>query len=521
MVAILIITTICLISVFISYLAFQRGFTRSADDYFVAGSSLGYFVLIFSLLASFLSAFSMFGMSSLGYRTGFGSLFVLSVNLVPLGFLWYYMHRKTFILGRARKWMSMGAPFGERYGTGMRVIIPIVVLLASIPYLVAQIQGIGVMIEAMSDHIISYRVGLFFVPVFIALYLAMGGMKGTAWVNTVQGVFFSIMVFVLFLSVMSKNGGFMPTMQMVFDKHPELFQLGAKGGKLWSYPMVFGFAAAMCLGCVCFPQPYMHAYSSRSARGFKTMFLSFGGICLIIITMPTLIGIAATVIVPGLTGVQADKVYGMVATKALPDWLAALAVAGGFTAAMSTVNGLVFGNATNIAIDLIKPLRPDLGQSQLVRIARYSVVLIMIICVIIAWNPNTPVAELSVIAFGTVAVTIFPLWGAYFWKRATQFGAIASTVLGLTLNLVFFFVGGKNLLLMPQANMFNLNGFLVAFIFTGAIFFAVSLLTKPGIVEKKSLSLFFHPALERNRGSSVGSQNGQDNFYIKQPSIEG
>lgn len=177
MFAVFIITAICSVSVFISYLAFRKGYTRSADDYFVAGSSLGYFVLIFSLLASFLSAFSMFGMSSLGYRTGFGALFVLTVNLVPLGYLWYYMHRKTFILGRARKWMSTGAPFSERYGNGMRVIIPLVVLLASIPYLVAQIQGIGVMIEALSDHTIPYHVGLFFVPFFIAMYLIMGGME--------------------------------------------------------------------------------------------------------------------------------------------------------------------------------------------------------------------------------------------------------------------------------------------------------------------------------------------------------
>ena len=91
MFAIVIITVICLVSVALGYLAYYRGFTKSADDYFVAGSSLGYFVLIFSLLASFLSAFAMFGMSSLGYRSGFGSLFVLTVNLVPLGFLWYFI----------------------------------------------------------------------------------------------------------------------------------------------------------------------------------------------------------------------------------------------------------------------------------------------------------------------------------------------------------------------------------------------------------------------------------------------
>ncbi|MFH1156644.1 MAG: sodium:solute symporter family protein [Pseudomonadota bacterium] len=501
MVSVSIITGICLISVFVSYMAFRQGFTRNADDYFVAGSSLGYFVLIFSLLASFLSAFSMFGMASFGYRLGFGSLYVLTANLVPLGILWYYIHRKTFLLGRARKWMSMGAPFGERYGNSMRIIIAIVVLIASIPYLVAQIQGIGVMLEAMSDGIISYKIGLFFVPFFIALYLMMGGMKGAAWVNTAQGIFFSVMVFILFFSVMMKNGGFMNTMDLVFEKHPNLFQLGWAGGKVWSFPMIFGMASAMCLGCVCFPQPFMHAYSSRSAKGFKAMVLAFGGICLFVITMPTLIGIAGNLIVPGLKGVEADKIFGLVASASLPDWLAAMAVAGGFTAAMSTVNGLVLGNATNLSVDFIQIIRPKTKYESLVSIARVCVALIMAVCVIIAWNPNTPVAELSIIAFGTVAVTIFSLWGAYYWKRATTVGAISSTLVGVSMNVIFYVIGGKKMVLFPQASMFQLNGFLAAFILAGIVFFVVSLATKPGKVETRSLELFFHPCLDANRTS--------------------
>lgn len=499
MFAIAIISAICLSSVAVGYLAMRRGFTRGADDYFVAGSSLGYFVLIFSMLASFLSAFCMFGMSSLGYRTGFGALFVLTVNLIPLGYLWYFMHRKTLILGRARKWMSMGAPFGERYGKEMRALVPVVVLVASIPYLVAQIQGIGVMIEAMSQDKVSYKLGLFFVPAFIALYLIMGGMKGAAWINTIQGVFFTVMVFVLFYAVMAENGGFGPTMDLVFEKHPELFQLGAKEGKIWSYPMVFGFAAAMCLGCVCFPQPYMHAYSSRTVKGFKAMILAFGGLCLVIIALPTTIGIAAKVIVPDLTKVEADKVYGLVASATMGKTLAALAVAGGFTAAMTTVNSVVFGNATNVANDLYKLLRPAAGPKELIAFARACVAVIIAICVIIAWNPDTPVAELSVIAFGTAAIIIFPLWGAYYWRGATRFGAIAATLVGFGMNATFLVIGiakGQNMVLFPQPFLLNLNGFLASFITAGVVFVVGSLLTQPGPVEKKSLGLFFHPALE-------------------------
>jgi SSS family solute:Na+ symporter len=219
-------------------------------------------------------------------------------------------------------------------------------------------------------------------------------------------------------------------------------------------------------------------------------------LCLVIIAMPTMIGIAATEIVPGLSKVEADKVFGLVSSATLPETLAALAVAGGFAAAMTTVNSVVFGNATNVANDLYKLLRPKAQAKELIGFARACVAAIMAVCVIIAWNPKTPVAELSVIAFGTAAITIFPLWGAYYWRRATRLAAIAATLVGFIMNATFLAIGGKNMILFPQPFLLNLNGFLVSFIAAGIVFFLVSLMTQLGPVEKKSLALFFHPALE-------------------------
>ena len=499
-----IITGICLVSVLVSYAAFRRGASRSADDYFVAGSGLGYFVLIFSLLASFLSAFAMFGISGLGYRLGFGVLFVLTVNLVPLGFLWYFLHRKTFLIGRARRWMSMGAPFGERYGASMRAIIPIVVLVASVPYLVAQVQGIAMATKVVTRGQIPYEAGLFFAPAFVVLYLVLGGMKGAAWVSTIQGVFFTIMVFVLFFAVMNYDGSsFGQTMARVQKEHPELFKLGAQGGKM-SLPMIFGFAAAMCLGAVCFPQPYMHAYSSHSAKGFKVMILAFGAICVVVISMTTMIGIAGTALVPGLKGLEPDTIYTRLARMTLPRWGTALALAGAFTAAMTTVIGVVFGNAANITNDLYKLLKPKAGAKELVLLGRLCIVGIMALCVGLAWIPGIPVAELALIAFGIMAVTVFPLWGAYFWKRATRFGAIAATLAGVGMNLAFLVwglvdsggPGIKKMLLLPQSFLLDLNGFLVSFIVAGVVFVGVSLATRPGEAEMRSLTLFFHKSLD-------------------------
>jgi SSS family solute:Na+ symporter len=204
-------------------------------------------------------------------------------------------------------------------------------------------------------------------------------------------------------------------------------------------------------------------------------------------------------VVPGLSGLETDRIYGLAAAKTLPNWVAALAVAGAFTAAMTTVIGVVFGNASNLANDLYKLVRPQATAKELVRLGRICIAAIVGVCILIAWIPGIPVAELAIIAFGIMAVTIFPLWGAYFWRRATRFGAIAATLVGVGMNLTFLVWGllsGTRMLLMPQDFLLNLNGFLVSFIVAGVVFFVVSLATRPGATEKKSLALFFHPSLD-------------------------
>jgi len=244
----------------------------------------------------------------------------------------------------------------------------------------------------------------------------------------------------------------------------------------------------------------MHAYSSNSAKGFKVMIFVFGAICVVVISMTTMVGIAGRLFHPDLA--NADEIYGLTAKDTLPDWAAALAVAGAFTAATTTVIGVVFGNAANIANDLYKLVKPQATAKQLVTLGRICIAVIMAVCIAIAWNKPMPIAELAVIGFGIMTVTIFPLWGTYYWKRATRFGAIIATIVGVGMNLMFIVWGiasgngVKKMLLAPRDSLFHLNGFLVSFIVAGVVFFGVSLITPLGKTEKKSLKLFFHPSLD-------------------------
>jgi hypothetical protein len=64
------------------------------------------------------------------------------------------------------------------------------------------------------------------------------------------------------------------------------------------------------------------------------------------------------------------------------------------------------------------------------------------------------------------------------------------------MNILFLSLGGNNMVLFPQPILFHLNGFLASFLTAGATFFLVSLATKPGPAEQRSLALFFHSSLD-------------------------
>ena len=97
-------------------------------------------------------------------------------------------------------------------------------------------------------------------------------------------------------------------------------------------------------------------------------------------------------------------------------------------------------------------------------------------------------------------MTIFPLWGAYFWKRATRYGAIAGTVAGVGMNVTFLCLGGKAVVLFPQASLFNLNGFLVSVYCRGNRLLRCFIGHTPlGETEKKSLAPVLPPFAGQTR----------------------
>lgn len=487
-IALAVIAGICIISALLGAYALRRALP-TAHDFYTAGGALGGVVLSFSVIASIVSYVTFFGNASLGFRTGLGAVSVMGVPGIPMALVWYAVHRKTFVLSKVRNWMSVGAVYDARYGPGMGALIAWLLFAATLPYLGAQIQATGVVMQALG---LPYWSGTIFVLVFILFYTALGGFRGTTYVHVFQTIIFFSLAMVLFGVVLAKSGGLASVTEHLLQQRPQLFQIGAAGGKVWSYPMLLSYGLGTIAGFTCMPVAFMHTYACRSLSAFKTWTLSFGLATLILTVFMVLLGIIGRSLLPDLQGLEIEGLYPRLAYLLLPSWGAVVILAGTVAAGMATLDNVVFGNAMNLVNDWYRRLaRPS--ERQLIWAGRLAMVCIVVVGGILVAVPKFPLAELNVLSFSATGMLFFSLTGGYFWKGATRVGAISSALVGMALvyflSLVWPGQGPG-----PSPNLGGLTPFLVSFPICGLTFFCVSWITRRA-EQPPGAAAFFDPSL--------------------------
>jgi SSS family solute:Na+ symporter len=480
LVALTVIVASCLILGIAGWVA-VRGKHKTAADYFVAGRSLGYLILGFAYLVGFWSAFMVFGASGLAYRTGIMTASMWAAGSPIFYFLFCYLiHRYTYVLSKVRGWLSPAAIFGDRYGERARVTMVFLLLVATTAWLMAQVQGVGMALEAATFGLVPYHVGAAFLLAFLALYTAIGGFRGTAVIHAIQGFLVTFGMIAFALIAVSWAGGLESMMSLIRQRAPQLLMAGyGPRGAVWSLSMCMAFSLAMNLGSLSMPVPIMHAFASRKIGVFKFTTIFFSFLNALILICATMIGLCGFLLVPGLKGVEADKVFSLMAYKFLPVAAGAFFISLGIHAAISTIDHITFTNASCLVNDFVRRfIAPGLGDRQAIRLGRILVFALVAITGLLTYVPLMPVAELSVFGFATMSSALPALIGAYYWRRGTEPATVTSMIVGAAVILLTTLVWPKAGFL-PVPEFGGLSGPTLGLVVSAAIYVIVSLATKP------------------------------------------
>jgi cation/acetate symporter len=129
---------------------------------------------------------------------------------------------------------------------------------------------------------------------------------------------------------------------------------------------------------------------------------------------------------PDLVVVSTPEIVG------LPGAVAALVIAGGLAAALSTADGLLIVITSSVALDVYQSLNRRATARTLLAIGRVALFLAALLAALTALRQLGIIVELVAWAFSIAAATMFPvLTLGIFWRRANRQGAIAGMIAGL------------------------------------------------------------------------------------------
>ena len=155
--------------------------------------------------------------------------------------------------------------------------------------------------------------------------------------------------------------------------------------------------------------------------------------------------------------------------------MAGLILAGILACTMSTSDSQLLAASSSVSQNImIDVFDVRLNDKQKLGVARLTVVIIAIIGIIIAWNPENSVFKIVSFAWAGFGATFGPIMlFSLFWRRTNKWGALAGMLSGIIMIFVWKF------LVRPIGGAFDLYELLPAFIISSIFIVVVSLLTAP------------------------------------------
>src|ERR1700734_3577740 len=180
----------------------RLGKVKTKADYLVAGRSLSAFVLVFTLLSSWIGSGSLLAGAENAYKHGFPALWQGAGGWA--GLLLIY-----FIAPRARKFAQFTIPdlLEARYNQVARVLGVIAILFTYTAITSYQLIGGGDILHLIFPTVITPDLGKYLLAGFVIVFTAIAGMASVAYMDVVIGSLGTVTLILALPFVLHAAGG--------------------------------------------------------------------------------------------------------------------------------------------------------------------------------------------------------------------------------------------------------------------------------------------------------------------------
>jgi SSS family solute:Na+ symporter len=314
-------------------------------------------------------------------------------------------------------------------------------------------MGGGTTLEAVSGGFVPFWLGGAIVALVVMSYVYFGGMRGTAWVNTLQTILFLAFGTVALVVIGTGMGGFRGAAEAMLASPSSYLLTRERISPYYFFSYTF-----IPLSAIAFPHMTIFCLTARKMAHFKRTVVLYP-LCIMAIWIPCVfMGVMAnrvtdlpaikdkiearrTLATQGKTLApeqrdelraksEADDVLLLLLARYAPAWLAGLLGAGIMAAVMAS-DSQILALSTMFTEDVFAHYggRARFGEAAQVAMGRAFVIGLTIVAYAVALRAPESIFSLAIQYAFTGFAALSPLLvAALFWRGSTKWGALAASL---------------------------------------------------------------------------------------------
>lgn len=468
---------------------FSKGNSNS-EDFYLGGRKLGPFVTAMSAEASDMSSWLLMGLPGVAYLSGLCDAAWTAIGLgIGTYVNWLLVAKKlrrySYNLGA----FTVPSFYSKRFHDEKNVlnaICALVIVIFFIPYTASGFAACGKLFNSLFG--VDYMSAMIVSAIVIVGYTIMGGFRAVSTTDFIQSCVMTIALIVVLSFGITTAGG-MGAVMTNAQSMAGYLSLNAMHDAATGSASSYGFItiiSTMAWGLGYFGMPHIllrfmaiedekKLVLSRRVASVWVFIAMFAAIVIGVVgnavskagALEVLDGSSSETIVVRLAGlISQHSIFAAI--------VGGVILAGVLAATMSTADSQMLAAASSVSQNITQDfLKIKLSEKQSLFIARGAILVISVIAIFLARDPNSSVFQIVSFAwagFGGAfgALTLFAL----FWKRTTKEGAIVGVVAGGAMVFIWKY------LVRPLGGAWNIYELLPAFIVSAVAIYVVSLATK-------------------------------------------
>ncbi len=424
--------------ILIGVIIYKSRSVKTEEDFVVAGRGVPVYLLIGTLVCTWIGSGSLFGTAGLTFRTGFSELWFSAGAWIGIVLVY-------FIAARVRKIAkyTLTDLLETRYNSAARLLGTITIIVAYLVIAGYQFKGGGRFLNILSEGAITPETGMLLSCIVIVTFTALAGMVSIVSIDIFNGVTMLVAMLITLPLAISSHGGWGEVVNTINNKNPDYLSL-FEGHDAW---WIIGIILPTFLLLMSESSMYQKFSSAKDATSAKKAVLGMLiGVVIIEVLMCTIAVVGFAIYSEdarffledgSVNRAMAEEIILRIGFEQMPALAGSMLFAAGMAIILSTGNTFLMVTSTNVTRDLISKYFVKSGNgSNNIRTQRITVVVLGLLAFVLVTQFET-ILEMALISYTMIGASLAPvLLASFFWKRVTTAGGVASILCGMLVPVI-------------------------------------------------------------------------------------